>query len=71
MHALADASKYPALVLTLAYCGLRWGEAIGLRVKHLDMLRRRFLIEENAVQVGRQRITSAAPCHSRASLPGS
>lgn len=52
VHALAAASKYPTLVLVLAYCGLRWGEATGLRVKHLDMLRRRFLIEENAVQVG-------------------
>ncbi|UYY81990.1 site-specific integrase [Arthrobacter sp. YA7-1] len=52
VHALAAASKYPTLVLVLAYCGLRWGEATGLRVKHLDMLRRRFVIEENAVQVG-------------------
>lgn len=52
VHTLAAASKYPTLVLVLAYCGLRWGEATGLRVKHLDMLRRRFLIEENAVQVG-------------------
>lgn len=52
VHALAAASKYPALVLTLAYCGLRWGEATGLRIKHMDMLRRRFMVEENAVQVG-------------------
>jgi integrase len=52
VHALAAASKYPALVLVLAYCGLRWGEATGLRVKHLDMLRRRLMVEENAVQVG-------------------
>ena len=52
VHTLADASKYPALVLELAYCGLRWGEATGLRVKHLDMLKRRLMVEENAVQVG-------------------
>jgi integrase len=52
VHALAAASKYPGLVLVLAYCGIRWGEATGLRVKHLDMLRRRLMIEENAVQVG-------------------
>jgi phosphoribosylformylglycinamidine synthase len=36
----------------LAYCGLRWGEATGLRVRNLDMLRRRLAVEENAVQVG-------------------
>ncbi|CAH0274625.1 Putative prophage phiRv2 integrase [Arthrobacter sp. Bi83] len=52
VHALAAASKYPGLVLVLAYCGIRWGEATALRVKHLDMLRRRLMIEENAVQVG-------------------
>jgi integrase len=52
VHALASASKYPVLVLVLAYCGIRWGEATALRVKHLDMLRRRLMIEENAVQVG-------------------
>jgi integrase len=52
VHALAAASKHSTLVLVLAYCGLRWGEATGLRVKHLDMLRRHFMIEENAVQVG-------------------
>lgn len=30
---LADASKYPTLVRVLAYCGLRWGETVALRVK--------------------------------------
>ncbi|MDV2477238.1 site-specific integrase [Rhodococcus zopfii] len=41
-----------ALVLTLAYCGLRWGEAIGLRVCDLDLLRRRLIVSRNAVEVG-------------------
>ena len=35
------AGAYEGLVLLLAYTGLRWGEAIGLRVRDLDMLRRR------------------------------
>ncbi|WP_306418471.1 Arm DNA-binding domain-containing protein [Arthrobacter glacialis] len=52
VHALAMTSKYPTLVLVLAYCGLRWGEAVGLRVKDLDMLRRRINVTENAVEVG-------------------
>lgn len=69
VHALADASKYPALVLTLAYCGLRWGEATGLRVKHLDMLRRRFLIEENAVQVGSVIEVGTPKNHKRRTVP--
>ncbi len=35
----------------LAYTGLRWGEAAGLRVRHLNMLRKRMTIEDNAVLV--------------------
>ena len=69
VHALAEVSKYPALVLTLAYCGLRWGEATGLRVKHLDMLRRRFLIEENAVQVGSIIEVGTPKNHKRRTVP--
>ena len=69
VHALAEASKYPALVLTLAYCGLRWGEATGLRVKHLDMLRRRFLIEENAVQLGSVIEVGTPKNHKRRTVP--
>lgn len=52
VHLLAAESKYPTLILTLTYCGIRWAEAVGLRVKHLDMLKRRIRIEENAVEVG-------------------
>ncbi len=35
----------------LAYSGNRWGEGVALRVRHLNMLRRRIRIEENAVLV--------------------
>lgn len=43
--------QHRVLVLVLAYCGLRWGEAIGLRVRHLDLLRKRLNVYDNAVQV--------------------
>ena len=69
VHALAGASKYPCLVLVLAYCGLRWGEATGLRVKHLDMLRRRFMIEENAVQVGSVIEVGTPKNHKKRTVP--
>ncbi len=50
---LADESgEHRALVLVLAYCGLRWGEAIGLRVRDVEFLRRRLSVSENAVQIG-------------------
>jgi site-specific recombinase XerD len=48
----AAAGEHEGLVLLLAYTGLRWGEAVGLRVHDLDMLRRRATIAENAVQSG-------------------
>jgi len=49
---LATASKHHrTMVLFLAYTGLRWGEAVGLRVQFVDFDRRRVLVEENAVNV--------------------
>lgn len=50
---LADESgEHRTLVLVLAYCGLRWGEAIGLRVRDVEFLRRRLNVHSNAVQIG-------------------
>lgn len=50
---LADkAGEHRALVLTLAYCGLRWGEAVALKVADVEFLRRRLNVHENAVQIG-------------------
>ncbi|GAA2171115.1 tyrosine-type recombinase/integrase [Agrococcus versicolor] len=39
------------LVLTLGYCGLRWGELVALRVRDVNFLRRRLSITRNAVEV--------------------
>ena len=53
MHTLADETgPHRILVLVLAFCGLRWGEAIALRVADVDFLRRRILVSANAVQLG-------------------
>jgi integrase len=50
---LADESgRYRSLVLLLGIGGLRWGEAIALRVSDVDFLRRRVHLHRNAVQVG-------------------
>lgn len=69
VHLMASVSKYPALVLVLAYSGLRWGEAIGLRVKDLDMLKRRFLVTENAIEVGSRIVVGTPKNHKRRSVP--
>ncbi|MBF6213817.1 site-specific integrase [Nocardia puris] len=50
---LADESKrHRVLVFVLAYTGIRWGEAVALRVRDIDFLRRRLVIADNAVQLG-------------------
>ncbi|ROZ63827.1 site-specific integrase [Kocuria soli] len=70
LHALAAASDRPALVLVLGYTGLRWGEAIGLRVKDVDTARRRIRVERNAVQITGARFEVGTPkSHKQRSVP--
>ena len=57
------------LVYTLSYTGLRWGEAIGLRVKDLDGLRRRLLVRVNAVWVGGTVEVGLPKNHQERSVP--
>ncbi len=64
-----EAGDKATLVLVLAYCGLRWGEAVGLRVKDLDMLRRRMNVTVNAVEVGDQIEVGTPKTHERRSVP--
>lgn len=47
----AAAEEHALMVEFLAYTGLRWGETVALRVRHLNMLRKRISIEDNAVLV--------------------
>lgn len=66
---LAAEAKHPELVVFLAYTGLRWGEATGLRVKHLDARRRRVNVEENAVEVGSIIEIGTPKTHERRQVP--
>ena len=47
-----ESGRHADLVLTLAFTGLRWGEAIALTVADVEFLKRRILVHRNAVQVG-------------------
>ena len=42
---------FKALVYVLAYCGLRWGEAAGLKRKYIDTSRRTVRVEEQLTEV--------------------
>lgn len=67
---LADAAgKHRALVLTLAFCGIRWGEAIGLRVRDVEFLRRRLMVSENAVQIGSRHYVGPTKSRKGRSVP--
>lgn len=53
MWALAEAAGEQRLaVLTLAWCGLRFGELAGLRVERVDRLRRELRVEVTLSEVG-------------------
>ncbi|MGY0501035.1 site-specific integrase [Nocardia sp. FBN12] len=49
--ALAAESKHPAIVMLLAYSGLRWGEMAALRPRDIDVARRRIHIVRSASKV--------------------
>ena len=70
VHLLAEKSgDRAALVLLLAYTGLRWGEAIGLRVRDVDHGRRRITISINAVEVGGVIEVGTPKSHKRRTVP--
>ncbi|MGO3152366.1 MAG: tyrosine-type recombinase/integrase [Galactobacter sp.] len=66
---LADASKYPTVVRVLAYCGLRWGEMAGLRVRDVDTSKRRLKVVQNAVEVGGKIEVGTPKGHRSRSVP--
>lgn len=67
---LADESRLNGtLVLFLAYTGLRWGEAVRLRMRSVDMLRRRVLVQANAVNVRGTIIPGTPNSHESRSVP--
>lgn len=51
-----ECERFRVLVLTLAYCGLRFGEAVALRVKYVDVERQRIQVRSSATAVTGQGI---------------
>ena len=69
VHAFAEQSKYPEIILVLSYCGLRWGELAALRVRDMNPLKRRLSIEQNAVFVGGTVHVGTPKTHERRTVP--
>ena len=64
-----EARPHRTLILTLAFCGLRWGEAVALRVGDVEFLRRRLSISENAVQIGARHAVGPTKGRQARSVP--
>ena len=65
----AEAKQYGPLILLLCYCGPRWGEVAGLRVGHIDFLKRRIKLQENAVMVGTKVVVGTLKGHKFRDIP--
>jgi integrase len=61
--------QYRVLVLVLAFCGLRWGEAAGLKVGRVDLLRRRITVAETLSEVGGHLVWSTPKNHQGREVP--
>ncbi len=64
---LAEAipSRYRALILVAGVLGLRWGEAVGLRVRDVDFLRRTVTVAQTVEEVaGQLRLVTEAKTRS-------
>lgn len=72
VSALADSAltdRDRALILVLAYCGLRWGEAVALRWEDVDEVRRRLLIRRSLGDVGGRLIETTPKSHAARTIP--
>ncbi len=60
---------YELLVLVLAYCGLRYGEAADLRIRRVDMLRRRLSIVQAMTTISGRAVFGDTKTHQNRSVP--
>jgi integrase len=64
-----EARDRGTLIRLLAYSGIRWGEAAGLRWKAVDLRAKRVTISENAVAVGGRIIVGTPKTHQARAVP--
>lgn len=70
VHGLADAcGQWRLFILTLAYTGLRWGEATALRVCDVDLGRRRINVRRAHADVGGRIVVGTPKSHQSRTVP--
>ena len=68
--ALADAAgEHRAVILTLGFCGLRFGELRALRVEDVDVERSRLLVRHSVVRVNGVYVEGLPKTHERREVP--
>lgn len=68
--ALAEAAGRGGVVIkVLAYCGLRYGEMAALKVRRVDLARRRLTIAESVTEVGGRAVFGTPKTHQVRSVP--
>jgi integrase len=66
---LGMAPTYRVLVLVLAFCGIRWGEVTGLKVKRLELMRKRLTVAETLSEVNGRLVWGTPKNHAARSVP--
>jgi integrase len=67
---LAEACiDYELFVRVLAYTGMRWGEAAAVRVRRLDLMKRRIEVVHTAVELNGEMTYGTPKTHQRRSVP--
>jgi integrase len=70
VRSLADAAaEYRPLILTLAYCGLRFGEAAAIRVRSVDLLRGRIRVSQSVSEINGQMVWGTPKSHAARTVP--
>jgi integrase len=65
----AQLAQQRLIVLTLAYTGLRFGELAALRVRRVDLMRRRLEVAESVTEVNGLAVFGTPKTHQRRSVP--
>ncbi len=68
VESLARQTPRPGLIRFLAYTGLRWGEAMALRVRNVDRVRRRINIREAVAEVNGRHVLGSVKSHERRTI---
>lgn len=66
---IAHAHDEDLSIAVLAFTGLRFGELAGLKVKRVDLLRRRLVVAESMTEVGGRVVWSTPKTHQTRSVP--